>query len=78
MKPKIYIETSIISYLTNRTSRDLVMATRQQVTQERWAKRKSDFDLFVSEMVFQEAASGDQTEANKRLDVIRTSSARAK
>jgi len=71
MKPSIYIETSIISYLTSRPSRDLVIAAHQQLTQEWWEARKLDFELCVSEMVFQESASGDPTEANKRLSLIR-------
>jgi hypothetical protein len=55
MKPKIYVETTIISYLAARPSRDLITAAHQQVTQEWWENRRADFDLFVSQLVIQEA-----------------------
>ena len=56
MKPKAYIETSVVSYLTAWPSRDLVRAAQQQVTREWWATRGS-FDLFTSQFVFDEAAA---------------------
>jgi hypothetical protein len=34
MKPRIYVETSVISYLTARPSRDLIMAAHQEITRE--------------------------------------------
>ena len=36
MKPKVYIETTIISYLAARPNRDLIAARHQQVTHEWW------------------------------------------
>jgi len=39
MKPRIYLETTFVSYLTARVSRDLVVAAHQQVTNEWWATR---------------------------------------
>ena len=50
MKPKAYIETSIVSYLTARQSRDLVLAAHQQVTHDWWARRGA-FELFASQFV---------------------------
>jgi hypothetical protein len=70
MKPKVYIETSIVSYLTARLSRDLIVAANQQMTQEWWEKRREDFDLFASELVVREAAAGDEQAASRRLDVL--------
>ena len=56
MKSKVYLETTIPSYLTARPSRDLVTAAHQQITREWWDTRRHDFDLFVSQMVIDEAA----------------------
>lgn len=59
MKPRVYVETSVISYLTARPSRDLVMAAHQEVTREWWQNQRAAFELFFSEAVRSEAAMGD-------------------
>lgn len=69
-KPKIYIETSIPSYLVARRSRDLIAVANQELTQEWWESRKNDFDLVISEFVSREAAAGDPSAAQNRLAVI--------
>ena len=71
MKPKVYLETTVPSYLTAWTSRDLVMAAHQQITREWWNTRRADFDLFVSQLVLQEAAVGDPDAAARRMELIR-------
>ncbi len=70
MKPKIYIETSIPSYLTAHLSNDLRVAANQSVTIEWWETRRPDFDLFISEFVTTEASLGNTEAANKRLEII--------
>jgi predicted nucleic acid-binding protein len=70
MKPKVYLETSVISYLTSRPSRDLIVAANQQITQEWWQIRRAGFDLYISQLVIQEASAGDETMAERRLQVI--------
>lgn len=70
MKPKVYLETSIISYLTSRPSRDLIIAANQQITQEWWQLRRNAFELYISELVIQEAGAGDTTAAGQRLRVL--------
>ena len=70
MKPKVYIETSIPSYLTARISNDLRVAANQSTTIEWWETRRSDFELFISELVIAEASLGDPGSAQKRLEVI--------
>jgi hypothetical protein len=55
MKPKVHVETTILSYLTALPSRDLVIAAHQQLTSE-WWQRRQRFSLFVSEVVLAEAA----------------------
>jgi hypothetical protein len=67
MKPKAYLETTIVSYLTARPSRDLITAAHQQVTQQWWQTRRAHFDLFVAPLVIQEAQAGDPEAAARRL-----------
>jgi hypothetical protein len=70
-KPSVYIETSIISYLTARPPRDIVGAARQQLTQDWWENDKHNFELFVSETVQDEASQGNPEAAQKRLNAIK-------
>lgn len=70
-KPSIYIETSIVSYLAARQSRDLVTAACQRVTAEWWEDRRPEYDLFTSELVIAEARAGDPETAAKRLELLR-------
>ena len=70
MKAKVYIETTIVSYLAARPSRDLIVAAHQQLTGEWWTIRRSGFDLFTSEFVSREASVGDEAMARKRLDLL--------
>ncbi len=72
MKPKVYLETTIVSYLTARPSRDVVMAAMIQQTNDWWARQREKFELFVSEPVFREAAKGDVVAARRRTEVLRT------
>ena len=52
---KVYLETTIPSYLTARPSRDLIDAARQEITREWWAERREAFDIFISQLVVDEA-----------------------
>ncbi len=70
MKPSVYVETSVISYLTGRPSRDLVMAAHQEVTHEWWSNRRAAFSLFYSEAVRDEASMGDAQAAAQRLALL--------
>jgi len=70
MKPKIYIETTVVSYVVARPGRDLIVAAHQQITRQWWEDRLSDFEFFVSSLVMQEAASGDPEAARLRLQKL--------
>jgi len=70
MKPTVYIETTVVSYLTAWPSRDLIRAAQQQQTREWWDLRRSAFELFCSELVEQEASAGDPAAAADRLKVV--------
>jgi predicted nucleic acid-binding protein len=69
VKPKVYIETSVLSYLTSRPSRDTVIAGNQTTTRD-WWERRGDFDLYISVFVLQEASIGDARAAEARLQAI--------
>lgn len=69
MKPKAYLETTIVSYLAAAPSRDIVVAGHQQVTRE-WWERRNRFELFVSQAVVDEAARGDAVVAARRLALL--------
>jgi hypothetical protein len=66
----VYIETSIIGYLTTRLSRDLIVAAHQQITRDWWDLRRTSYELFVSEAVVAECESGDSEAAKERLQQI--------
>jgi len=68
--PKIYLETTIISYLAARPSKDLITAAHQQVTRDWWQNRRRDFDLFSSQLVIQESSAGDAAVAKTRLQLL--------
>jgi hypothetical protein len=69
-KPAIYVETSVLSYLVARRSRDLIVAAHQQVTVEWWRTQKPSYDLFTSQIVIEEAGAGDPDTAEKRLAAV--------
>lgn len=68
--PKIYLETTIVGYLTSRLSRDLVTAGNQQLTQEWWLDHREHFDLYVSQFVMEECGAGDPRASQERIDVL--------
>lgn len=70
-KPKVYLETTIASYLTAWPSRDLVMAANQETTREWWANRKDAFQLFVSQTFIKESSAGDPDAAQRRLEFLK-------
>ncbi|MEI6234563.1 MAG: type II toxin-antitoxin system VapC family toxin [Planctomycetota bacterium] len=71
MKPKVYVETTIVSYLTAWRSFQLVMAANQESTRQWWDNDRKYFELFISEIVIQEATAGDIEAANRRLEAIK-------
>jgi predicted nucleic acid-binding protein len=70
--PTVYIETSIVSYLTARPSRDVVVLGHQEVTREWWNSSRVFFDLRASNLVIQEASAGDAGAAAQRMGLLST------
>lgn len=71
MPERVYIETTFVSYLTARPSRDVVIAGHQQTTHEWWDTQRECYELCVSRLVLGEAAAGDPQAAQERLDVLK-------
>lgn len=66
----VYLETTFLSYLVARPSRDLLVAAHQQATQDWWADRRGKFQCCVSQVVIDEASVGDPAEVQKRMAVM--------
>ena len=70
MKPKVYIETTVISYLTAQPARDVVIAGHQQSTRDWWRNAANRFELVASQLVLTEASAGDPEAARARLAAL--------
>jgi len=69
-KAKVYLETTVVSYLTARKSRDPVAVAHQAVTR-RWWRRRKRFDLYCSQVVVDEAGEGDAHAAQRRVAALK-------
>jgi hypothetical protein len=76
MAQRVYIETTIPSYLTAWPSRNLIVAAHQQITREWWRTRRSAFDLCISQFAIDEASAGDTEAAEERMAILVQFSAR--
>jgi hypothetical protein len=70
MSLKVYVETSVISYLTGRPSRDATVHAHQKLTQQWWQGKTAEYELFVSEYVIAKASMGDPNAAVQRLQAL--------
>lgn len=70
MRKAVYIETSVVSYLTSRPSRDVRASAWQQLTWQWWEEARPSYELFTSELVVAEASGGDPDAARRRLDAL--------
>ena len=66
-KATVYIETSLVSYLTARPSRDLLVAAHQHLTAAWWDHQRHRYELFTSQVVLTEAGAGDPEAAQRHL-----------
>jgi len=71
MKPRVYVETTVLGYLTSWPSGDLVVAGRQKITRDWWRYAVNVFDLVVSELVHREASAGDPQATGDRLEALK-------
>jgi hypothetical protein len=70
MKPKVYVETTILSYLAARPSRDAVTAGRQVITRRWWETEREKYNLVVSEAVEAECERGDPETVKRRQELL--------
>ena len=70
MKARVYIETSVVSYLKSRLSTEMIVAAHQELTRRWWSERAPRFEVLISELVQREASAGDITAAGERLEAI--------
>lgn len=77
MQPPVYLETSFVSYLVGRISRDRDTSSLQLAAREWWDERRRDFSLIVSPYVIDECRAGDPVLAAQRIDLLRNVAQRA-
>ena len=68
---KVYLESSFISYLVSRPSKNLIVAAHQQISMDWWEQRRHQFWCCVSELVLGEISVGDAEEVCKRLETVK-------
>jgi len=66
----VYIETTIVSYLTAKPSSQVVSAARQLLTCQWWDRQRDVYDLVSSQYVLEEASRGDPDFARLRLEAL--------
>src|SRR5262245_8857761 len=70
LRPRLYLETTIPSYLTARMSRNLLTARHQRITTRWWNSWRTNFDIYISEHVSREAGRGDPEAAELRGQLL--------
>ncbi|MGN0854607.1 MAG: type II toxin-antitoxin system VapC family toxin [Kiritimatiellia bacterium] len=70
-KPRVYVETTVISDATALPARDIVLAARQISTREWWSSAAERFELYSSDIVAREAKRGDAAAAQRRVAALR-------
>jgi predicted nucleic acid-binding protein len=66
----VYIETSVIGYLAVRPNNNLIFMANLEITRRWWETRRSQFTLYISQIVLDEASQGDSEMASKRLEIL--------
>jgi hypothetical protein len=71
MKQTLYVETTIVSYLTARPKPDVMRLSHEMLTRQWWTSERVRFDLYISQLVIEEASGGDKAAAAARLKVLK-------
>jgi hypothetical protein len=67
---RVYIESTIPSYIVARPARDLLQAARQQTSRDWWELKRHDHELFTSQIVLDEISAGEAEMAKQRLEIL--------
>ena len=70
-KPKVYLESSVISFYANRRSKDLIVAAYQEISADWWENELHKYQSYVSQFVIEEISRGDSRAAKNRMDAIK-------
>jgi predicted nucleic acid-binding protein len=71
VKESIYIETTVVNYYTSKPSRDIIVLAHQEITRQWWALAIKRYNVFISQVVIEEASLGDPEIAKKRLEELK-------
>lgn len=69
-KPKVYIETTVVSYLVARPSNNVTVFDRQQSTRKLWEEYSGAFEFLTSDIVLEEVERGDSREVERRITLL--------
>lgn len=69
-KPRVYLESSVVSFYTARPSRDVIALARQEITRAWWDKHLHEYEACVSEAVLDEVRRGHPAAADERLRAV--------
>lgn len=69
-KAKLYLETSVVSYLTSNPSSDTIALARQEITRYWWDQHIDDYTVYISSAVLGESSQGDKKAARRRLEIL--------
>ena len=70
IKPRVYIEPTVVSYLAARPSDNPILASRQKASRQLWEDFGDRFEFAISQVVLAEIQRGDATAAQQRLEII--------
>ncbi len=71
MKESIYLETTVVSYYTSKPNRDIIVLAHQEITRQWWPIAMRRYNVFISEIVIEEASFGDPEAAKRRLEELK-------
>ena len=72
IKPRVYLEPTVISHLVARPSDDPILASWQRASQRLWENYADRFEFVISDIVLAEIQRGNAIAAQRRLEIVST------